>query len=501
MFKKVTTRTSSGQPLTGLGYVYNDDLLDEILGEYDPSLAPPGKKRAAAKACHKMQQSSQQAVVPKQKQGKKSTEEEVVEVKAPQKKAKVDEEDDESSDDGYFEVDRILDKRVLGKKRVQYLVKWQGYSEAEATWEPPSNLQNVKKMIKEYDIKEAMQKEGAQSLNCSSSEQTNDRTNDAGNNVGKKRTLNLNNKKPIQLKGGLRRGRHTISKQTEELVEDAQMESNEVEEVQGDMMDVTAEAGTKGGEVPIDKQMSLLEEKKRQILEQQKRLQEEEAEMLKMIETQKQQQAEALKKASQSSQAAQPPQKLNPKQLFTQRKKTLPQTTTPKPVDKPAAEAPPVETQQPTIAKKPTLGVLNSVKAGLFKKKLASLPSQTTTTTQQDPKPTEQQPIPAKPISLPQAAPIQPKPSVPGSFDSGDIPLRVTGAKMTIGQGIQVTIEWKPRADGTRPLESVFTNEIVKDKCPRLLVDFYESRINARSRNGQSSQNAGTSCEQKEGGV
>lgn len=31
------------------------------------------------------------------------------------------------------------------------------------------------------------------------------------------------------------------------------MESNEVEEVQGDMMDVTAEAGTKGGEVPIDK--------------------------------------------------------------------------------------------------------------------------------------------------------------------------------------------------------------------------------------------------------
>lgn len=49
MVKKVT-RTSNGQAPSGLGYVLNDDLLDEILGEYDPSLAPPGKKRAAARA-------------------------------------------------------------------------------------------------------------------------------------------------------------------------------------------------------------------------------------------------------------------------------------------------------------------------------------------------------------------------------------------------------------------------------------------------------------------
>ena len=50
---------------------------------------------------------------------------------------------------------------------------------------------------------------------------------------------------------------------------------------------------------------------------------------------------------------------------------------------------------------------------------------------------------------------------------------------------IQVTIEWKVRADGVKPTESVFTNEVVKDKCPRLLVDFYESRINARSRSAE----------------
>lgn len=51
MIKKVATRNSSGQPASGLGYVYNDDLLDEILGEYDASLvAPQLKKRGPAKA-------------------------------------------------------------------------------------------------------------------------------------------------------------------------------------------------------------------------------------------------------------------------------------------------------------------------------------------------------------------------------------------------------------------------------------------------------------------
>lgn len=51
-----------------------------------------------------------------------------------------------------------------------------------------------------------------------------------------------------------------------------------------------------------------------------------------------------------------------------------------------------------------------------------------------------------------------------------------------------MTIEWKPREDGSKPLESVFTNEVIKEKCPRLLVDFYESRINARSRTAAAEQ-------------
>lgn len=46
---------------------------------------------------------------------------------------------------------------------------------------------------------------------------------------------------------------------------------------------------------------------------------------------------------------------------------------------------------------------------------------------------------------------------------------------------IHVTIEWKVRHNGHKPTETVFTNQEVKERCPKLLVDFYESRINARS--------------------
>jgi hypothetical protein len=32
------------------------------------------------------------------------------------------------------------------------LVKWKGYSKSQATWEPLSNLRNVKPMIEAYEV-------------------------------------------------------------------------------------------------------------------------------------------------------------------------------------------------------------------------------------------------------------------------------------------------------------------------------------------------------------
>lgn len=63
-----------------------------------------------------------------------------------------DAEAEESSDEDFFSVEKILDKRVKGK-RVQYLVKWEGYSEDQNTWEPLSNLRNVKDLVQEYERK------------------------------------------------------------------------------------------------------------------------------------------------------------------------------------------------------------------------------------------------------------------------------------------------------------------------------------------------------------
>ena len=52
-------------------------------------------------------------------------------------------------------------------------------------------------------------------------------------------------------------------------------------------------------------------------------------------------------------------------------------------------------------------------------------------------------------------------------------------AKMT-GNIIYVVMEWRKRANGFKPKETIVTNDVVKEKCPRLLIEFYESRINPK---------------------
>ena len=64
----------------------------------------------------------------------------------PSEKAQL-ESDHETS---FFTVEKILDKKKEGRKTL-YFVKWEGYDIDQATWEPLSNLQNVKELVKEYD--------------------------------------------------------------------------------------------------------------------------------------------------------------------------------------------------------------------------------------------------------------------------------------------------------------------------------------------------------------
>ena len=50
-----------------------------------------------------------------------------------------------------YRVEKILDSQSKGKRR-RYLVKWVGYSEAEATWEPSSNCDGCEAMIAAFGV-------------------------------------------------------------------------------------------------------------------------------------------------------------------------------------------------------------------------------------------------------------------------------------------------------------------------------------------------------------
>lgn len=76
-------------------YTYNDDYLDEIIGESEP--------------------------FPKL---------------MPSEKAQVE---SDGEDANVFLVEKILDRKKVGRKTL-YFVKWENYDESQNTWEPASNL-------------------------------------------------------------------------------------------------------------------------------------------------------------------------------------------------------------------------------------------------------------------------------------------------------------------------------------------------------------------------
>lgn len=49
-----------------------------------------------------------------------------------------------------YVVERVVDKRVTDDGKIEYLLKWQGYSESENTWEPVEHL-NCKKLIEKFE--------------------------------------------------------------------------------------------------------------------------------------------------------------------------------------------------------------------------------------------------------------------------------------------------------------------------------------------------------------
>lgn len=50
----------------------------------------------------------------------------------------------------FFEVEKILAKRVV-KGLTEYLVKWKGFDDADATWEAAGNLASVLDIVLDFE--------------------------------------------------------------------------------------------------------------------------------------------------------------------------------------------------------------------------------------------------------------------------------------------------------------------------------------------------------------
>lgn len=77
-------------------------------------------------------------------------------VKKVSKKSK---DNDRSFSQKEYHVERIVDSMIdADTKEHLYQVKWTGYPSKDNTWEPKSNLENCKNLVKDYDAKQGKSK-------------------------------------------------------------------------------------------------------------------------------------------------------------------------------------------------------------------------------------------------------------------------------------------------------------------------------------------------------
>jgi len=67
-------------------------------------------------------------------------------------KAPTESEVNEDDDEEDYEVEKIIDKKVASKGKVEYLVKWKNFDDpSDYTWEPSENLEEVHEMIEKFE--------------------------------------------------------------------------------------------------------------------------------------------------------------------------------------------------------------------------------------------------------------------------------------------------------------------------------------------------------------
>ena len=85
----------------------------------------------------------------------------------------------------YYEVENILDKRQV-RGKIEYLIKWKGYSTSESTWEPLSNLKNIKEIIQKFESKNGPKKKNKNNKVITLSEDSKENKNVQNQFLGRK---------------------------------------------------------------------------------------------------------------------------------------------------------------------------------------------------------------------------------------------------------------------------------------------------------------------------
>ena len=85
----------------------------------------------------------------------------------------------------YYEVENILDKRQI-RGKIEYLIKWKGYSTSESTWEPLCNLKNIKAIIQKYENKNGQKKKNKNNQIITLSEDSKENKNIQNQFLGRK---------------------------------------------------------------------------------------------------------------------------------------------------------------------------------------------------------------------------------------------------------------------------------------------------------------------------
>merc|ERR1712227_362716 len=74
------------------------------------------------------------------------------------------------NDQDEYEVESIVDKKILKNGKIKYLVKWKGWDEEDNSWEIEKNI-NSKKLIDEYNKNNPPISEGEESEEEESSDE------------------------------------------------------------------------------------------------------------------------------------------------------------------------------------------------------------------------------------------------------------------------------------------------------------------------------------------